>query len=179
MKDNQADQCVISMLATFEGIATVVATAVIAWFTVALASSTKRLWKETMKASNAALKTAQNMEAAERAYVKMSHRSPGVHLEEGKNWFSVIVEVRNEGRTPARITDVVLTTRFRPYDEALPVKPEYIFIHREEGPVHAFLVTREHFMYERTFPMRGSDFADAKSGANKLWMLGYVDYIDV
>jgi len=165
----------IGMLATFEGIATVLATAVIAWFTVALASSTKRLWKETMKASTAALKTAQNMEAAERAYVKMSHPSPGVVFHPG-GICGIFIQVQNFGRTPARVTDVVLTFKELRNISDLPTTPDYSGA--RETPSQAFLVTNDSFRITRANIYDDARTALFKSGKEQLLVLGYVDYID-
>lgn len=164
---------------------TAVATVVLAISTIALSCSTKRLWQEAKAASRIALRSAQaaNTSAkatmlAERAYVKMSHVSPGVRWIEGnKELFEIEVEVKNHGRTPTNVTDVRIAAKLMENGELLPKQFPYPAGEHESIP-NAFLVTNETFFHTKHFPLRGQDLADAKSGAKKLWIFGHVDYID-
>ena len=60
----------------------------------------------------------------ERAYVKISHPSPGVTLDSsGHIW--VTVSIKNHGRTPARVTDVVIKPVVVLHGDQLPTVPDY------------------------------------------------------
>lgn len=136
--------------------------------------------KATKESADAALKTAQNMEAAERAYVKMSHLPPGVII--GKNetteWIEVTVEVGNHGRTPASVTDVIVDAKVLENGDRLPTPFPYHSWEREAFP-NAFLVAGESFLCPtKTLPLRPHKSSDIISGAKKLWVFGHVDYID-
>lgn len=160
-------------------------TFILAIFTGLLWNSTHNLWAETKaagktteKAANAANTSAKATMLAERAYVKMSHVSPGVRWIEGnKELFEIEVEVKNHGRTPASVTDVMIGAKLLENGVLLPKPFPYPTRERESIP-NAFLVTNETFFHTRTFPLRGQDLADAKCGAKKLWIFGHVDYID-
>ena len=81
------------------------------------------------------------------------------------------------GGTPATITDVIVDAKLLENGELFPKPFPYRHIERE-AVSSAFFVTREKFFHTRTFPLRGQDYIDAKSGAKKLWVFGHVDYID-
>ena len=78
------------------------ATAVTAVANGFIAHFTKTLWE----ISRSQLDHGRQVE---RAYVKMSHKAPGILF--GSDWrVDISVDVKNFGRTPARITDVLLST---------------------------------------------------------------------
>ena len=58
----------------------------------------------------------------ERAYVKISHPSPGIErLDRGGNIF-LQVSIKNYGRTPGRVTDVVIKPVVVARGDQLPVR---------------------------------------------------------
>lgn len=138
------------------------------------------------RSADAALKTAQHMQAAERAYVKMSHFRPGLTFKQNGQTCQVIIQVkiRNFGRTPATVTDVLLNIKRLPANEALPVTPSYE-IRPNHQPIRAFLVAEDEFVkMDRhgwvNIPFPGwtmTNIEDLK-GQVQLLVYGYVDYID-
>jgi hypothetical protein len=177
---------IVDWIEAHEGILTALATIVIAVFTWALARSTKRLWIETKEAStiakksaDAALKTAQNMEAAERAYVKMSHLLPGVRFEQDGTICRVTVQMRikNYGRTPAKVTNILFFHQWLPQGEPLPRTPDYPQSVGDEAP-KMFLVTDEEVFTPQHTQSVTFTVEDVRNGVKHLWLYGYVDYID-
>lgn len=108
----------------------------------------------TKDSADAALKTALNMEAAERAYVKMSHCPPGLHQAPPPNSIYIIdVQVKNFGQTPATITNLVLVKRILPRNQRLPEIPEYFSPAEGERP-NIFLVREDEFFTLTFVPWR-------------------------
>lgn len=130
-------------------------------------------------AAKAANTSAKALMLAERAYVKMSHVPPGIqwHKEDSRS-FEIIVEVKNYGRTPTNVTDVVLSIKVLPNEESLPTVPSYTIKQREEIP-GGFLMPGDWFTYTGNFGLfdKFDDVYINKS--SKIWVIGYVDYIDV
>jgi len=133
------------------------------------------------KAAAAALTQAEAFKLSERAYVKMSHDPPGVEFHvtsEGQSWLTVGLNVKNWGRTPARILKAVICYRCTPGTEMLPEKPVY-----DENAVHAqvqaFLVHNDFtgYVYERRIPTQ--QVIDVKEGRSNLWVYGHVEYLDI
>lgn len=128
--------------------------------------------------ATAAKSQSDSLILAERAYVKMSHVSPGVRwVARNDELFQIEVEVKNHGRTPANVTDVMIGAKLLENGELLPDPFPYSASARESIP-NAFLVTNETFFATRHFPLRGQNLADVRSGGKKLWIFGHVDYID-
>lgn len=135
--------------------------------------------KATKESADAALKTAQNMEVAERAYVKMSHTEPGVLFDQNQTARSceVTVKVENCGRTPAAVTDVRLNACLREWGAPLPTTPDYGQPYPHGAP---FLVPGDFFFWgPRTFPLGRIDSPNPYTREIRLCLFGYVDYIDV
>lgn len=134
--------------------------------------------KATKESADAALKTAKNMEVAERAYVKMSHTEPGmlIHENETVRMCDVTVKVENCGKTPATVTDVRLNAALLEWGAPLPETPNY----GQEYPHGApFLVPGDFFFWgPRTFPLGHLDFPNPGAGSVRLCLFGYVDYAD-
>lgn len=93
------------------GAVTAIATAVIGFFTITI-------WK---------INSDQLVHGrrVERAYVKMSHRPPGVMFGSGFTRIDIELDVRNHGRTPARVTDALLSSMILPNGRDIPNRPIY------------------------------------------------------
>src|SRR5690348_14114652 len=56
----------------------------------------------------------------ERAYVKISHPAPGIEQLDSSGHIWLTVSVKNFGRTPAKVTNVILRPVVVPHGEPLP-----------------------------------------------------------
>jgi hypothetical protein len=120
--------------------------------------------------------TLRTTQKAERAYVKMSHAPPGVSFAlRGK--IVINIDVRNFGRTPGRVTDVVINACTCPNEDRLPDNPSYM-PRTSPGIPNAFLVSNDNFFYNSSIPLPEAEVAEVKVGNRQLYLLGYVDYID-
>lgn len=128
--------------------------------------------------ADAALEQAKAITLSERAYVGMSHTPPGlIQLPPPDSVYKVEMEIRNVGRTPATITDVVLDVSVLDETESLAAILKY--------PVNAPGLAPEIFLYadgfffaERRFPISGDVMDDIQTHKKTLILFGYVDYID-
>lgn len=128
------------------------------------------------QSADAALKTAQNMEAAERAYIKMSHTEHGLYQDQ-PNMFALHLRVRNFGQTPATVTDLVLAKHLLIENQRLPASPDYS--QRAEGePPNYFLVRDDEFFTPIYFPIAEQELSAINTGTHILYVIGYVDYVD-
>ncbi len=114
------------------------------------------------RAAQAATDTVGAMRRSERAYVTMSARGGYAAFE---------IEIKNHGRTPATITDVLLQLDWFGDGNPAPDRPPY----RIDGPrkeVGFFLVTQAHFFHTDSLPIPN------EGEGNELWLYGFVDYTD-
>ena len=134
------------------------------------------MWGATKTLMSQANETTKTIE---RAYVKLSHISPGIEFFPD-GMFVARVEVKNFGNTPASVTDVMLKAVVLNYGELLPEKPNYDRV-RSQSDYYAFLVAGERFIYWNPEAFR-VDIADVprilKEGSRVLYLIGYVDYTD-
>lgn len=147
------------------------ASAVITAFATAfIASFTYTLWTSTRD-------QLIHNRRVERAYVKLSHRSPGITVHAGTELFEVTNVVKNFGQTPAEITDVVLTPLVLPAGQRLPAEPTY---RRNDGGFapQSFLVADEEFSYLRFYNVQPGQMNEVLEFRSILYFIGYVDYID-
>jgi len=116
----------------------------------------------------------------ERAYVKMSHNFPGLVRESALGPFSINMKVENFGNTPSETTDLVLQLFCTDKDELLPDIPHYAPENKNKPPLRAFLVAGEHFNYTvgKAFSVPVEVLEKVRIGERKLYLIGYVDYID-
>ena len=136
---------------------------------------------ETRKTADAAKKSADAFMLAERAYVGISHKPPGVDIssdnitragEEHFGGYHEAVfrfEIKNSGNTPATITDVSIAHYV---GTAIPDPPT--------GPgtgERLFLLGKDSVLDKRVFSLRHNDVTGLGLTL-RLWILGYVDYID-
>ena len=96
-------------------------------------------------------KISKHTVASERAYVKMSHKPPGIIIEQEPSILvsnepfiklQISIEVKNSGRTPATVTDVILNNSILPKKETLPVIPKY-HLKKDRSENKAFLVDND------------------------------------
>jgi len=124
-------------------------------------------------------RTNQHFRVTERAYVKMSHFSPGVSFVQnmGAPHAILAIRVRNFGHTPAHVTDVYVGSLITSAGEGLLHPPEYPSIEgREIGA--AFLVADDEFIHRVDFGLTHADHTAVINGAADLYIIGYVDYRD-
>jgi hypothetical protein len=150
--------------------------AVVAAFTVKLTLVTRDLWQATRDAAQAAKDTASHTRTSERAYVKMSHTPPGVSFS-SPDKFILQVQIKNSGQTPAQVTDAILKRMILSPDEELPGTPDYTSDDLET--TQAFLVAHDKIFAIRNLPITDKEWARVRAGAAKLYVYGYVDYVDV
>lgn len=113
----------------------------------------------------------------ERAYVKMSHRTPGVMFSSGFTKVEVEIEVRNHGRTPARVTDALLSSMIVPKGRRVPDRPIYKETPDRDIP-SAFLVVNDFFIFSGYTTITSEQSAEVRAGNAQLCIVAYVDYID-
>ena len=141
------------------------------------AADTKAIARSAQSSAQAAKIQSEALMSAERAYVKMSHNLPGLHIEKENNLFEITIEIKNHGRTPTTVTDVVIDAKLLE-NGVLLQKPFPFRQENREAVPSAFLVTQEAFTITKCFPLRGDNMKDTMFFAKKLWIFGHVDYID-
>lgn len=129
------------------------------------------------KMAQVALNQSETSMTTERAYVRIGHKLPGVEHAHVNNYFQVNFEIKNRGRTPANVTDVMTNACRLDYGVGLPSPFVYRQETRESFP-NAFLVTDEAFELTRSFPA-GNKANGPIPNDKQLWVYGHVDYIDV
>ena len=135
--------------------------------------------RATEQAAEAAKSSARAVMLEQRAYVRISHTPRGLReLNEPRSGYQINILIENIGKTPARLTDMVLTSTCVPPNRYLPVPAVYpIDKHTDDFP---------RFLYggddERKalwdFPFTPAEKAEIESGATVLCIYGYIDYID-
>jgi hypothetical protein len=149
---------------------------VTALFTIVLAWSSIKLWGETKAIGD---RTDRAFRTAERAYVKMSHHPPGLHIEAASGLCWLSLQVKNFGRTPARVTHAFLTVKLLPNNESLASKPLYK-TNLIDQVYKAFLVTDDHATYyPMPFGIGAENVPGLQDGTLKLYLIGHVDYVDM
>jgi hypothetical protein len=111
------------------------------------------------KSADAALKTAKSIETANRAFVKMSHEPPGLDLNE-MGGASVQMRVKNFGKTPAIIIDVLFDFKCIDNIASIPVNPPII---ENVTQGSAFLVEGDEFFFQHQHSL-GAPVTDKLKG---------------
>ena len=130
----------------------------------------------TAQSARAAAAAASAIAQSERAFVKMSHASPGVTFDEAAEMGAVKIHLKNYGRTPADVLGVCLGRFVAAKGEAIPAKPAYIRNRGKRG--QAFLVADDEYWLNCEFPISKAEIGAVQSGAKAFYILGYVDYRD-
>ena len=142
---------------------TAIATVVMAIFTIALASIG---WR-----------AGEHFGVTERAYVRMSHvtpdNAPALTFDDSSVAL-LRVQIKNWGRTPARILALHVETNVLPRDQKLPLVPQY---RTNPVPLEVFLVPSASFYTPGNFT-HPIDIDAVRSGTLILRIIGYVDYVD-
>ena len=125
----------------------------------------------------------KHFRVSERAYVKMSHITPPRDYalnwtRGGTGWFSVSVQIKNFGQTPARVTDVMLTHRILLEDEVMPRPIPYRDTSDTIRETGAYLVRDDAFMRIAGYEISNDQRQIVDAGDAILLFYGYVDYID-
>ena len=154
---------------------TAIATGVIAWFTLSLRDVGREQGIIATRAN-------WHFRVTERAYLKVSHITPdtGPALTWSPNLdvFGVEVEIKNLGRTPARVTDSTFNYQVFERGEWFTHTPAYIRQPNSADETHAFLVCKDRFIDRNRCQI---DPEVAKRVLNETAILiffGYVDYRD-
>lgn len=151
-------------------------TVVLAVVTAMLARYTYRLWRATTDLVRDSGDTARK---ELRAYVKMSHNQPGLTFETSKGVFRVTIHVKNYGRTPARATNALVKYGMLSSSEPLPDRPDYTRDTATHEGLMAFLVAGDETFLSMAFGGVATDSLRAVAlKTKKLWLYGYIDYID-
>lgn len=132
---------------------------------------TRRAAAEAGRAAKAGIDAVAAMRRSERAYVTMSHKRPGLDLNAELGYAGFTIEIKNHGRTPATVKDVLLQLDWFGVANPAPDQPAY----RTDSPrkeVGFFLVAQAHFFHAESLPLPSDGNGD------ELWLYGYVDYSD-
>jgi hypothetical protein len=162
------------------------------WFvTNKAANAAKASADEAKRAGDVAAGALAVSQRAERAYVTMSHEPPGLEIDTAalvqggqavaNQDVRIRVKVTNGGNTPARVKTVSVQTRVG--KAPLPAEPPHDAA--AANRVSAFLVKNDSFIDTRKWTIPSAQIADIRSVGNlmdahptKLWVFGYVDYVD-
>jgi hypothetical protein len=105
----------------------------------------------------------------------LSHKPPGLIVHEQHGICNVNMEVKNYGKTPARITNVIVKSITLPDNAKLPDVPDYA-VDQHWVPTTAFLVANDGFLFTRSFSV--PELWKVKTRQLAMYVFGYVDYID-
>ena len=146
-----------------------VVTAILARYTAKLWGATKDLVTESGDVARKEL----------RAYVKVSYSQPGITMETASGVFRVTIQVKNFGRTPARVTNVLVKHIVLLHSGTLPDIPDYGRDTQTSEGLTAFLVAGDEAFLSLVFSgIEAESLSAVERKMNKLWLYGYVDYID-
>lgn len=158
----------------------VVSTIVIAIATVVYAVVTIRLWNATKQSADAAKANAEAFVNAERAWIMVDTGEIRDDFEpdlKKAEFMDICPVVRNAGRTPGRITGGFICSHKVSEGSILLPKPNYEGAKANNG-VNIVLAPNAavqplHVMVALT------DFAQARQRKIKLYVYGFVDYVDL
>ena len=147
--------------------------------TIAVGYFTWTLWQSNEAAGKLAERGQEHFRVTERAYVKMSHFSPGIEFVQNMGAIHIItsIRVKNFGHTPAHVTDVYVGSLITAVGAGLPDIPEYPPIEGREIAA-AFLVADDEFVHHVDFAPTHAETEAVQNGTADLYIIGYVDYRD-
>ena len=127
----------------------------------------------------------EHFRVTERAYVRMSHVS---NMRTGLQWrkephsseADVLIEVKNCGRTPGRVTAVWLTCKVVPKGQEFPVNFSYADgdLSYDSGEGYSFVMPSDAIFVPQELDIHEAERRDVDEGSATLIVFGYVDYID-
>lgn len=126
-------------------------------------------------------KQTENQRVIERAYVKMSHDLPGMMFSE-EDQDSVLricwveMKIKNFGKTPARVTDVVM--EIIPTEQSAKLPDPLDDVASRGKPFSAFLLENEEVFHTQPKYLDPDVMLSVRAGTKKLFVYGYIDYID-
>lgn len=150
----------------------VVVASIAVWLVRLTLREARKTTTAAISANKAAIETVAALHRSERAYVTISHEPPGLILDPTQQLATINMNVKNNGRTPATVTDVHLEFRWFKSRSLPETKPSY-FQPADPVRIGAFLVAGSHIH----FPVENRPIPD-QGEADQLWFFGYVDYID-
>jgi len=157
-------------------VATVIVTVVLVIVTALLARYTARLWRAT---KDLVAESGDTARKELRAYVKMSHSPPGLTFETSNGVFRITIQVKNFGRTPARITNSLIKHLILSSNGLLPDIPDYGRDTATSEGLTAFLVAGDEAFLSMAFSgIEVESLRAVERKMNRLWLYGYVDYVD-
>jgi hypothetical protein len=130
-------------------------------------------WMAQERATRTALASADPVRTVERAYVEMSHTSPGLNPVNKR----VEIEVKNTGRTPAKVMGVKLGYVIAGSNQPPPATPPYDQTNDHPG-AQAFLHSESSFYVRRGLEIPASDWSEITAGQKTLYVIGLVEYVD-
>ena len=123
-------------------------------------------------------KTTAHFKIVERAYIKISHRPPGIETEGITGLFWVNLEIANFGKTPARVTDLFLKHVVVPHQKGLTEVPDYSVPAVRDNIPNAFLVTEDKFFFVQRCKIPKLEMISIMELQSDLYLIGFVDYVD-
>ena len=87
------------------------------------------------------------------------------------------LDVRYHGRTPARVTDALLSSMIVPNGRDIPNRPIYTEAPDRDVP-SAFLVVNDFFLFRGSTNITTEQSSQVRAGEAQLCIVAYVDYID-
>lgn len=150
------------------------------WVALGTLRAINRQVSANQTSAEAALEEARAIKMSERAYIKMSHDEDGLVITQNETvrMCDVNLKIENCGRTPGTVTDVRLNISLLGGDKVLPKIPNYGGVPDESTP-NVFLVPGDFFYWFRVRSLGKLDSPNPATGAIRLYVLGYVDYIDI
>jgi hypothetical protein len=135
----------------------------------------------TRHAANAARKSADTAALAERAYFDLAHDSGLTYASTatpGQFAIRVKMRVTNKGRTPATVSDAVVGFKVasRLHGQGAAYRGPYSRANKHSP--WAYMVPGKSFFFIGDDTVTHAQFMGLHAGTTKLYVLGYVDYLD-
>jgi hypothetical protein len=112
----------------------------------------------------------------ERAYVVMSHSPPGLIIDKPSGQFWVQMQVGNFGHTPARVVRKSLMCQVLPKNSPPPDVVAFRNESEKKNTSNVRLVAQDKIFF--VFSGKADDVPSSKDETKRLWLYGFVDYID-
>ena len=135
----------------------------------------------TGRAANAAKTSADAVRLAERAFFDIAHKD---RLDDGAPTaqgipIHVRIQIKNRGRTPATVSDAVVGFKIAKSLKGQASGFKGPYPHANTHRPKAYMVPDKQFFFSGNDHVSPSDWAKIQGGSARLYVLGYLDYIDV